>query len=277
MPTRLRAASRSSRTSPTLDGQARCWCGSTSTSRCTSASGAGPRWPTTSASAPRCRRCDWLLDRGRRRSRPARTSGGPTGTPDPRWDVAPVRERLAALCPGVELHENLRFDPGEKANDPAFVDRLVDGLRRLRQRRLRRRRTGPTPRSSARRSSLPERGRAALRQGGRGARAASSSARPGPSWPSSAGPRWPTSSACCRSSLTRSTRWSSAAAWPSPSWPPRATTSAARCSTQTHLDDCRALLDSGDRHPAADRHRGPRARRRPSGRRRGTGRGGASR
>jgi phosphoglycerate kinase len=40
----------------------------------------------------------------------------------------PVRERLAKLAPGVELMENLRFDPGEEANDPAFVDRLVDGF-----------------------------------------------------------------------------------------------------------------------------------------------------
>jgi phosphoglycerate kinase len=38
----------------------------------------------------------------------------------------PVRARLNELAPGVELMENLRFDPGEEANDPAFVDRLVD-------------------------------------------------------------------------------------------------------------------------------------------------------
>ncbi|MGH9282665.1 MAG: phosphoglycerate kinase, partial [Acidimicrobiales bacterium] len=30
-------------------------------------------------------------------------------------------------APGVELLENPRFDPGEESNDPAFVDRLVDG------------------------------------------------------------------------------------------------------------------------------------------------------
>jgi phosphoglycerate kinase len=39
----------------------------------------------------------------------------------------PVRERLGSLCPGVALTENLRFDPGEKANDPTFVQRLIDG------------------------------------------------------------------------------------------------------------------------------------------------------
>jgi phosphoglycerate kinase len=41
--------------------------------------------------------------------------------------MGPVRERLEELAPGVELMENLRFDPGEEANDPAFVDRLVEG------------------------------------------------------------------------------------------------------------------------------------------------------
>jgi phosphoglycerate kinase len=41
--------------------------------------------------------------------------------------MEPVRRRLAELAPEVELMENLRFDPGEEANDPAFVDRLVEG------------------------------------------------------------------------------------------------------------------------------------------------------
>ena len=54
--------------------------------------------------------------------------GRPKGKPDEKYSVAPVRERLAELAPGVELLENLRFDPGEEANDPAFVDQLVDGL-----------------------------------------------------------------------------------------------------------------------------------------------------
>ena len=53
--------------------------------------------------------------------------GRPSGAPDPRWEMDPVRDRLDALCPGVALTENLRFDPGEKANDPAFVQRLIDG------------------------------------------------------------------------------------------------------------------------------------------------------
>jgi phosphoglycerate kinase len=42
--------------------------------------------------------------------------------------MTPVRARLAELAPGVELMDNLRFDPGEKADDPAFVDRLVSGF-----------------------------------------------------------------------------------------------------------------------------------------------------
>ncbi len=32
-----------------------------------------------------------------------------------------------ALAPRVELLQNLRFDPGEEANDPAFVEKLVNG------------------------------------------------------------------------------------------------------------------------------------------------------
>jgi phosphoglycerate kinase len=39
-----------------------------------------------------------------------------------------VRERLGELAPGVELLENLRYDPGEEANDPAFVAKLIDGF-----------------------------------------------------------------------------------------------------------------------------------------------------
>jgi phosphoglycerate kinase len=41
--------------------------------------------------------------------------------------MAPVRARLAELAPDVELLENLRFDPGETANDPDFVQKLIEG------------------------------------------------------------------------------------------------------------------------------------------------------
>ncbi|MEI7859918.1 MAG: phosphoglycerate kinase [Acidimicrobiales bacterium] len=52
--------------------------------------------------------------------------GRPEGAPDPRWDLGPVREELARLAPQVELIENLRFDPGETANDAGFVSKLVN-------------------------------------------------------------------------------------------------------------------------------------------------------
>jgi phosphoglycerate kinase len=54
--------------------------------------------------------------------------GRPKGEPNPKYSVAPIRERLAELAPGVELLENLRFDPGEEGNDAAFVDRLIAGF-----------------------------------------------------------------------------------------------------------------------------------------------------
>jgi phosphoglycerate kinase len=53
--------------------------------------------------------------------------GRPKGTPDPQYSMAPVRARLAELAPGVELLKNLRFDPGETANDPEFVQKLIEG------------------------------------------------------------------------------------------------------------------------------------------------------
>ncbi|MDQ1431900.1 MAG: phosphoglycerate kinase [Actinomycetota bacterium] len=53
--------------------------------------------------------------------------GRPKGAPDPKYSLDPVRARLAELAPAVELLENLRFDPGETGNDPAFVARLVEG------------------------------------------------------------------------------------------------------------------------------------------------------
>ena len=53
--------------------------------------------------------------------------GRPKGAPDPTFSVAPVRARLAEYVSGVELLENLRFNPGETANDPAFVQQLIAG------------------------------------------------------------------------------------------------------------------------------------------------------
>jgi phosphoglycerate kinase len=54
--------------------------------------------------------------------------GRPKGRPDARYSMDPVRARLAELAPGVELLENLRFDPGEEGNDPAFAASLIDGI-----------------------------------------------------------------------------------------------------------------------------------------------------
>ncbi len=53
--------------------------------------------------------------------------GRPKGRPDDALRMEPVRRLLAPLVPGVVVLENLRFDPGEEAGDPAFGARLVAG------------------------------------------------------------------------------------------------------------------------------------------------------
>ena len=68
----------------------------------------------------------WLQERGATVTA-CRHLGRPKGAPDPQYSMDPVRARLAELAPGVELLENLRFSPGETANDPAFVAELVAG------------------------------------------------------------------------------------------------------------------------------------------------------
>jgi phosphoglycerate kinase len=69
----------------------------------------------------------WLTERGATVVT-ASHLGRPKGVPDPKYSLDAVRARLGELAPGVELLENLRFDPGETANDPAFVATLVDGI-----------------------------------------------------------------------------------------------------------------------------------------------------
>lgn len=69
----------------------------------------------------------WLLDHGAEVVACSHL-GRPAATRDPRWEMDPVRERLETLCPGIALGENLRFFPGEKANDPAFVASLIEGF-----------------------------------------------------------------------------------------------------------------------------------------------------
>lgn len=53
--------------------------------------------------------------------------GRPTGPTDTSGDLTPVRARLAELVDmqGIELYENLRFNPGEESNDPAFAQKLA--------------------------------------------------------------------------------------------------------------------------------------------------------
>lgn len=53
--------------------------------------------------------------------------GRPNGHVVDDWSVAPIRRRLGELCPDVILLENLRFDPGEEANDRRFGEALIAG------------------------------------------------------------------------------------------------------------------------------------------------------
>ncbi len=54
--------------------------------------------------------------------------GRPKGKPEEKYSMAPVSARLHELAPGVELMENVRFNPGEESNDPAFVTELMKGI-----------------------------------------------------------------------------------------------------------------------------------------------------
>ena len=91
----------------------------------------------------------WLLEHGTRVVACGHL-GRPDGAPDPQYSMAPVAARLSELlgftvpltptvgperdaavrdlAPGrMLLLENLRFDPGETADDPEFAARLTDG------------------------------------------------------------------------------------------------------------------------------------------------------
>lgn len=69
---------------------------------------------------------EWLTSRGATVTTCSHL-GRPKGKPDPKYSMDPVRAVLRELAPGVELLENLRYDPGEEANDPAFVAELIEG------------------------------------------------------------------------------------------------------------------------------------------------------
>ena len=69
---------------------------------------------------------EWLQEHGAKIVACAHL-GRPKGEPNPEFSLDPVRERLSELAPDVELLENLRFDPGEEANDDEFVAKLVEG------------------------------------------------------------------------------------------------------------------------------------------------------
>lgn len=70
---------------------------------------------------------EWLTERGASVVC-ASHLGRPKGAPEAKYSMDPVRARLAELAPGVELLENLRFDPGETANSDEFTARLIDGV-----------------------------------------------------------------------------------------------------------------------------------------------------
>ncbi len=70
---------------------------------------------------------EWLTDRGAAVVT-ASHLGRPKGEPNPKYSMDPVRARLAELAPGVELLENLRFDPGETSNGEAFTAELIEGI-----------------------------------------------------------------------------------------------------------------------------------------------------
>jgi phosphoglycerate kinase len=70
---------------------------------------------------------NWLTERGAQVVTCSHL-GRPKGQPNPKYSMDAVRARLAELAPGAELLENLRFNPGEEANDPAFVASLIEGI-----------------------------------------------------------------------------------------------------------------------------------------------------
>ncbi|HEV8116862.1 MAG TPA: phosphoglycerate kinase, partial [Acidimicrobiales bacterium] len=67
----------------------------------------------------------WLLEKGAAVTACSHL-GRPKGKENPKYSLDPVKARLDELlgCSDVEVLPNLRFNPGEEANDPAFVEEL---------------------------------------------------------------------------------------------------------------------------------------------------------
>ena len=53
--------------------------------------------------------------------------GRPSDQKDDKYSIQPVKAKLLETLPNLEVLENLRFNPGEKANEKSFVDYLVSG------------------------------------------------------------------------------------------------------------------------------------------------------
>lgn len=53
--------------------------------------------------------------------------GRPKGKVEEKYSLEPIRVRLNEILPGIKLLDNLRFNSGEEANDPQFIEQLVAG------------------------------------------------------------------------------------------------------------------------------------------------------
>jgi phosphoglycerate kinase len=71
----------------------------------------------------------WLLEKGAAVTACSHL-GRPQGKPDERYSLDPVKARLHELLGNsdVDVLPNLRFNPGEEANDPKFVEDLCRGV-----------------------------------------------------------------------------------------------------------------------------------------------------
>ena len=188
----------------------------------------------------------WLLEHGAHVTACTHL-GRPKGVPDPAFSVEPLRRVLSQLAPTVELEENLRFDPGETANDPEFVDRLVEGFDAYVNDAFgASHRAHASDRRAADQASFG--GGSPFGTRGRGARRTAATIPRGRSSRSSAARSSPTSSECCGSFSTVWTSSWSEARWRSPSSMRSVTRPAPRLSTWASWRSAgRLLRKAGDR------------------------------